>query len=564
MDVSQTAASSFRPDGYEAGRTKYVVVVGTVMSGLGKGVFAGSLARVFQGSGLSVAPVKLEGYLNMDAGTLNPIRHGEVFVLDDGTECDMDLGNYERMLNLDLGRPNFATSGQVFASVLDRERSGGYLGRDVQMIPHVTGEIKLRLRTLAADSGADVVFVEIGGTVGDLENNMYIEACRQLAAEEGTGNVCFVALAYVPSPSTLGEQKSKPAQLGFRQLMSLGVMPDVVVTRSSRELSHEVREKLSLFSGVPADRVFSMHDVASASLVPDMVREAGIDTALLQDFGLQCDVAPRSDAYAASLRRSLASGRTVRVCIAGKYTALRDAYASISHALEHAAADLGVKVDAEWLDTDEIDDSNVAMTLSRAGIHGLIVPGGFGLRGVEGKLACIRFARDSLTPFLGLCYGFQLAVIEFAKNKCGMPEATTGEIDSKSPHKIIDILPGQTGLMGGTMRLGGHNVALRPGTLAASLYLGAPTCRQRFRHRYEFLPKYIGQLESGGLTFSGTATDGSGVKQILELPDHPFYLATQGHPELTSRPSYPEPMFRGFLKAIVDKTWPKKAKGGTR
>jgi len=550
--------SIFGPEGYKPGKTKYVIVVGTVMSGLGKGIFAGGLARVLQGAGLTVAPIKLEGYLNMDAGTLNPIRHGEVFVLDDGTECDMDLGNYERLLNQDLTTANFATSGQILASVLERERSGGYLGRDVQVIPHVTGEVKLRLRTLATASDADIVFVEIGGTVGDLENGTYIEACRQLAAEEGEGNVCFIALTYIPAPPTLGEQKSKPAQLGFRQLMSLGVMPDFIVARSSSKMTDSVKEKLSLFSGVSHDRVFGMHDVESASLVPEMIGESGIDASIAKILGLRLPVRTTKDAYASSLRKSSATGHEVKIGIAGKYTALRDAYASVVHALEHAAVDQVASLKIEWLDTEEIDDDNVAMTLSQSGIDGLVVPGGFGLRGVAGKLACIRYARASLMPFLGLCYGFQLAAIEFARNECGMDDATSGEMDSDSSHRIIDMLPGQSGQLGGTMRLGGGDISLRPGTLAASLYFDAPSCRQRFRHRYEFVSKYATALESGGMVFSGTASDGSDVRQILEVPSHPFFLATQGHPELTSRPSYPEPMFRGFIRAVVQRAYPTK------
>jgi len=540
----------FCPEGYAPGKTKYVVVVGTVMSGLGKGIFAGSLARVLQDAGFSVAPVKLEGYLNMDAGTLNPTRHGEVFVLDDGTECDMDLGNYERLLDLDLCGLNFVTSGQVLASVLERERSGGYLGSDVQVIPHVTGEVKLRLRTLAVASGADIVFVEIGGTVGDLENGTYIEACRQLASEE-RGSVLFVALTYVPAPSTLGEQKSKPAQLGLRQLMSLGVMPDLIVARSAKPISRTVREKLSLYGGVAENRVFGMHDVPSTGLVPEMVRAEGIHTVVLNGLGLPQPDTAGNDAYAAALRRADASGRTVTVGIAGKYTALRDAYASVVHALEHAAVELCVGLRVEWIDTEGIDDGNAAAALSESGAGGLVVPGGFGLRGVAGKLACIRHARSSMTPFLGLCYGFQLAVIEFARNQCGLPGATSGEIDPESGCKPIDVLPGQSGRMGGTMRLGGHDIALRPGTLAASLYGGAPSCRQRFRHRHELVAEYVGALEGGGMEFSGEATDGSLAKQILEIPGHPFFLATQGHPELASRPSRPEPMFRGFLEAVA-------------
>lgn len=544
------------PDGYILGQTQYVIVVGTVMSGLGKGIFAGSLARILQDRGLSVVPVKLEGYLNMDAGTLNPIRHGEVFVLDDGTESDMDLGSYERILDVDLTFENFMTSGQVMATVLDIERSGGYLGRDVQVIPHVTGEIKQRLRSLALRSNADIVFVEIGGTVGDLENAAYIEACRQLSSEEGDGNVCFVALTYVPSPATLGEQKSKPAQIGLRQLMALGIMPDVVVVRSSERLSPTVKGKLALFGGVSLDSVFGMHDVDSVALVPDMIKEAGLDIAILRMFKPN----PRSsveyvsdlkrDAYATGLRKSRLSQNHVNIGIAGKYTALRDAYASIIHAIEHSAVACGVSASLHWLDTEMIEGQDHAEEmLSKMEIDGLIVPGGFGVRGSEGKIECIRYARENDMPFLGLCYGFQLAVIEFARNMCGLVDATSGEIDSNAKIKIIDILPGQSDLMGGTMKLGGHDISLQSDTMLASLYVGAKTCRQRFRHRYELTPKYVDALEEHGMIFTGISRDNDCTRQIFELPGHPFYMATQGHPEFTSRPLNPEPMFRGFIKA---------------
>lgn len=543
------------PEGYVLGQTQYVIVVGTVMSGLGKGIFAGSLARILQDRGLSVVPVKLEGYLNMDAGTLNPMRHGEVFVLDDGTESDMDLGSYERILDIDLTSENFMTSGQIMATILDRERSGDYLGRDVQVIPHVTGEIKRRLRSLALSSNADVVFVEIGGTVGDLENAAYIEACRQLSSEEGDKNVCFVALTYVPSPATLGEQKSKPAQIGLRQLMALGIMPDVVVVRSSEQLSSTVKEKLALFGGVSFDSVFGMHDVASASLVPDMITEAGLDISILSMLGsskfcLSKMPDLKRDIYATSLRESRLSQNHVNIGIAGKYTALRDAYASIIHAVEHSAVACGVSASLHWLDTEIIQGQDHAREMfSSMEIDGLIVPGGFGIRGSEGKIECIRYARENGIPFLGLCYGFQLAVIEFARNMCGFVNATSGEIYSNAKVKIIDILPGQSNLMGGTMRLGGHDISLQPDTKLASLYVGAKICRQRFRHRYELMSEYVEVLEEHGMIFTGISRDNDCTRQILELPGHPFYLATQGHPEFTSRPLNPEPMFRGFIEA---------------
>lgn len=543
------------PNGYTPGQTKYIIIVGTVMSGLGKGIFAGSLAKILQDRGLSVMPIKLEGYLNLDAGTLNPVRHGEVFVLDDGTECDMDLGNYEKMLDLDLTSDNFMTSGQIMANILERERSGGYLGRDVQVIPHVTNEIKRRLRSLALNSHADIVFVEIGGTVGDLENASYLEACRQLSVEEGSNNVCFVALTYVPSPATLGEQKSKPAQIGLRQLMALGIMPDIVAVRSAKKLSQTIREKLALFGGVSLDSVFGMHDVASSAFVPDMIRDAELDSAVLNMFGLKPSrfshlFKLKRDVYAESLHAAHKSDHTVNIGIAGKYTSLRDAYASIIHAVEHSAVACGVNVSLNWIDTEDIESyTDASNVLDDMEIDGLIVPGGFGTRGSDGKIECIRYARQNNIPFLGLCYGFQLAVIEFARNVCGITDATSGEINPKAKNKIIDILPNQSERMGGTMRLGGENIMIQPNTMLAFLY--GSKCRQRFRHRYQFSLSSSDILEKGGMIFPGMSEEFDCTKQMLELPGHIFFVATQGHPEFTSRPLNPDPMFHGLIEATL-------------
>lgn len=540
--------------------TKFVIVLGTVLSGLGKGILVGSLARIFQNKGYSVAPIKLEGYLNIDAGTLNPTRHGEVFVLDDGTEVDMDLGGYERMLDINLTSKNFTTTGQIMTTVLDKERSGDYLGRDVQIIPHVTDEIKRRLRAVAEHDDPDIVFVEIGGTVGDLENAAYLEACRQLAIEE-SGNVCFVALTYVPYPSILGEQKSKPAQIGLRQLTSLGIMPDIVAVRSAKKMSDTVKEKLALFSGVPIDSVFGMHDVHSASLVPGMIQDADLDKSVLRILNLDqhklnnpysSSLQPgRTDHYAFKLQCAINSTNKVKIGIAGKYTSLRDSYASIIHAIEHSAVSCGVSASIEWLDTKIIESYDDASAMIRdTGIDAMIIPGGFGLIGTDGKIACIQNAREHDIPFLGLCYGFQLAVIEFARHKCGLSNATSGEINKNSQHRIIDTLLDQSNMMGGTMKLGGHNIRLLQNTMVSSLYQGRPVCRQRFRHRYELIPQYTQILEDNGMVFSGVGHGDNTIKQILELPDHPFYLATQGHPEFTSRPLSPDPIFLGFMKAI--------------
>ncbi|HPC93870.1 MAG TPA: CTP synthase [Sedimentisphaerales bacterium] len=543
------------PAGYKKGKTKYVFVMGTVMSGLGKGIFSSCLAKLLQDKGLKVAPIKLEGYLNIDSGTLNPFRHGEVFVLDDGMETDMDLGTYERMLDLDLSRANFATSGQIFSSVLNKERHGDYLGRDVQMIPHVTGEVKLKLRQLAAESKADVVFVEIGGTVGDLENAYYLEAMRELAYEEGPNSSCFVALTYVLEPPALGEQKSKAAQLGIKQVMQLGIQPDIIACRATNPVNEKARQKISIYSNVPVERVVSLHDSASIYMIPSMLREHGLDFEVLRLLKIEDRINLRYERKAwakwCDFTDKIGTAKyKATVGITGKYTAVRDSYASIINALEHAGIALGCDVGIEWIDTTDITDKNAAERL--ATVDGIIVPGGFGTRGSEGKIACIRYARENDLPYLGLCFGFQMAVIEFARNVCGLKGAGSTELDPKCAEPVIDILPEQKKIegLGGNMRLGGHNIEIKPETMAWNLFGRKDSVRMRFRHRYEVDPKYIGTLEAGGLVFSGKAPD-QPIMQILELPGHPFFMGTQAHPCLTSRPLRPSPMFVGLVAAAM-------------
>ncbi len=545
------------PAGYRPGRTKYVVVVGTVMSGLGKGILSSSLAKVLKDKGLTVAPIKLEGYLNLDSGTLNPFRHGEVFVLDDGLECDMDLGTYERMLDQDLTRLNFVTSGQVYARVLEKERRGSYLGRDVQMIPHVTGEVKARLRELAVAADADVVFVEIGGTVGDVENAYLIEAARQLAFEEGPGSTCFVAVTYILEPAALGEQKSKAAQLGIRSLLELGIQPHVLACRARHPVTPKVREKLALYSSVPMERVFSMHDCESIYLIPEMLRGAGLDAAVLDILQLHDRVHPQAEAAARRTWQDLIGrlrgpAQHITIGVTGKYTSVRDSYASVIKAFEHAGAAFGVRVEIDWIDTADLADADVPARLALC--DGVLTPGGFGARGAEGKIACIRHARESGLPFLGICYGFQLAVVEFGRNVAGLAGANTTEIDRDNPHPVIDILPEQKQIegLGGSMRLGGRDVQVRPGTLAAALFNNAPEVRFRFRHRYEVEPRYIDALQRAGLVFSGRAPDFP-IMQILELPAavHPYFIATQAHAEMTSRPLRPDPLYLGLVRAAA-------------
>lgn len=563
--VSKTSTDSEffspMPPGYKPGKTKYLFVMGTVMSGLGKGIFSSCLAKLMQDKGLKVAPIKLEGYLNIDSGTLNPFRHGEVFVLDDGMECDMDLGTYERMLNQDLSKANFCTSGQIFNDVLSKERKGDYLGRDVQMIPHVTGEVKLRLRNLAMKSNADVIFVEIGGTVGDLENAYFIEAMRELAYEEGPNSSCFVALTYILEPQTLGEQKSKAAQLGIKQLMQLGVQPDIIACRATSPVTDTVRQKISVYSNVPFERVISLHDSPSIYTIPAMLRDKGLDFEVARLLKIEdrlnlrherkswaqwCDFTDKIDA----------AQKPVTIAITGKYTSVRDSYASIINSLEHAGIALGAKVNIKWIETTNLTDANVSTHL--ADVDGIIVPGGFGTRGAEGKICCVKYSRENNLPYLGLCFGFQMAVIEFARDVCGLTGANSTEIEPACKEPVIDYLPEQLKIegLGGNMRLGGFDIELKPDTLAWQLFAKARSVRMRFRHRYEVSPRYIETLEKGGLVFSGKAPN-QPIMQILEIPSHPYFVGTQAHPCLTSRPLRPQPMFVGLVAAAMRKRYPK-------
>ncbi|MEZ6212314.1 MAG: CTP synthase [Phycisphaerales bacterium] len=559
------------PQGYRKGHHKYVCVLGTVMSGLGKGIFASSCAKLLKDKGLIVAPVKLEGYLNIDAGTLNPFRHGEVFVLDDGTECDMDLGTYERMLDQNLSARNFMTAGRIYRDILDRERHGGYLGRDVQMIPHVTGEVKRRLRELAVygdgTKPADVVFVEVGGTVGDYENQFYIEALRELAFEEGADSVCFVALTYIIEPKALGEQKSKAAQLGIKQVMEAGIQPQIIACRAGNPITQTVMQKIAMFSNVPMKRVFSMHDRKSIYEVPEALRQVGIDREILSVLDLhdRVDTIAEDKArevWASYVRKMQAPrARHIRVGLTGKYASLRDAYASIDKAVEHSSTHLNCDTELVWIEADDLTPANVVTML--AGLDAVIVPGGFGKRGIEGKIACVRHCREKQIPFLGICLGFQMAVIEIARNILGL-DASSTEFGLDARDLVISELPEQKKIeeLGGTMRLGGQDVALTPGSLAWRLYGEHDTVRQRFRHRYEVEPRYIEQLESAGLIFSGRHPEHQ-IMQVLELAKpgddgaiegmtHPFFVAAQFHPELTGRPLRPQPMFMGLIASAIE------------
>lgn len=548
------------PPKYKVGKTKYLVVFGTVMSGLGKGIFSSSLGKLLQIKGLNIAPIKLEGYLNVDSGTLNPFRHGEVYVLDDGMETDMDLGTYERILDINLTKDNFATNGQILGKILERERKGKYLGRDVQFLPHVTGEIKNLLRNLAVSSNADVVVVEIGGTAGDIENMVYIETMRELAYEEGKENVCFVALTYIIEPVFLGEQKSKAAQLGLRALLSMGIQPDIIGCRAHNKVSEKIKEKISIYSNVPVSRVVSLHDVPTVYEIPFILKETNIDKEVLRVLQLEKEMSELDEKKEIEALRRIKQyieavehpEKEITIGITGKYTNMKDAYASIVKALEHAGAALKTKVNITWIETTDIETGKLSVEKALKNMDGIIVPGGFGKRGVEGKIKCIEYIRKHNIPFLGICYGMQMALIEFARDVLKLEDAHTTEINPETKNPVVCLLPEQYKIegLGGNMRLGGRDVELKQNSITAALYNNKSTIRERFRHRFECNPEYIEQFEKQGIVFSGKAPN-TNIMQMLELPVHKFFIGTQFHPEFTSRQFSPQPLFYGLVKACI-------------
>jgi CTP synthase len=550
---------NFLPEKYKIGKTKYIIVTGSVMSGVGKGTFSGCLATLLSCHGLKVSPIKFDGYINVDAGTLNPYRHGEVFVLHDGTECDLDLGSYERYLNKDLTSSNYLTSGKIFKLIIDKERAGKYLGRDVQFIPHVTGEIKNFLRELAMKSDADIVSVEVGGTVGDIENSYFIEAMRELRYEEGKENVCFINVTYIIQSGCLGEHKSKAAQLGLRTLMGLGVQPDIVICRSETPVSDKIREKISIFSNIPVERVYNLYDFSNVYEIPLILKDMDVDKAVFEilntgpknnDTGLNFE---KWEEFVSKIKNTK---KEITVAIVGKYTNVHDSYLSILKALEHAGPYNGVKVKIKWIEATDIEDGKVKIENALKDVCGLIVPGGFGKRGVEGKIKAIKYVRENNIPYLGLCYGMQLAVVEFARNVCGLIGANTTEIDPNTKYPVIDIIPEQKDILrkeeiGGTMRLGGYPAKLKEGSVTWKLY-GKETIVERHRHRWELNPEYQNILEKNGMVMSGIY-EKRNLVEFIEIPKHKFFVATQAHAEFTSKPLNPNPSFLGFVKACTEK-----------
>jgi CTP synthase len=532
---------------------KYIFVTGGVMSGLGKGITTSSLAKILQRSGLTVTCMKVDPYINFDAGTMNPLAHGEVFVTDDGGECDMDLGNYERFLNKDLSKEDNITTGQVYNAVIEDERKGKYLGKCVQIIPHVTDEIKRRIRERTAKSGSGVAVIECGGTVGDIESLPFLEAFRQMRLEDGAENTLFVHVTLAPEMGTVGEMKTKPTQHSVQELRRIGIQPDLIVVRGTRTLPADAKEKLALFTSVPVNSVTSNPDVDSIYLVPETLYREGVLKPLmghLQIKGKRTDLVEWNEVASRFVRQK----SFVTVAMVGKYVTLMDSYVSVNLALRHAAAANGVGVDIKWIESEDFEGTTRVDKAREVldGADAIVLPQGYGKRGTEGKIWTAEYARREKKPLLGLCFGFQLSIVSFARNVLGLQEANSTEIDPQTPYPVIDLLPEQKGIsnMGGTMRLGGHGIAVQKPSKAFDIYQSR-TVRGRHRHRFELNQSYMQKLEDAGMHFSAFS-DGARRAEILELKEHPFFMGTQYHPEYRSRPEYPEPIFLALLRAAME------------
>jgi CTP synthase len=526
---------------------KHVFVTGGVTSSLGKGITSASLGRLLEARGLRVTLQKLDPYINVDPGTMNPFEHGEVFVTDDGGETDLDLGHYERFTGVRLSRDSNVTTGSVYQSVIRKERRGDYLGATVQVIPHITNEIKGRIRKVAHDD-IDVVITEVGGTVGDIESLPYLEAIRQLRKELPAQDSCFIHVTLVPYLATSEELKTKPTQHSVAELRSHGIMPDVMVVRSNRFLDDAARRKISLFCDVEPDAVINLVDIANIYAVPLELNEAGLDAVVCRKLDLETDPPDLADWEAMVLRMDEAKDE-VTIGLVGKYVDLPDAYLSVVESLKHAAAANGATVTIRWIPAEEVDGLLAESHLE--GLDGILVPGGFGIRGIEGKIEAIRHAREHDVPFLGLCLGLQCAVIEFGRSILGHPNANSTEFDPTTPDPIIDLMEDQNDVedIGGTMRLGIYPAKLTPGTITERLY-GESVVYERHRHRWEVNNRYRSELEDGGLVLAGISPDDRLV-EIIELPGHPFFIGSQFHPEFKSRPDNPHPLFDGFMAAAL-------------
>ncbi len=530
---------------------KLIFVSGGVISGLGKGITASSIGRLLKSRGINVTSIKIDPYLNIDAGTMNPFEHGEVYVLDDGGEVDLDLGNYERFMDLHLGMDNNITTGKVYRTVIENERRGEYLGKTVQIIPHITNEIKRRITAVARQSGADVAIVELGGTVGDIESMPFLEAARQLGRDLGREeNVMFIHTTLIPIMGSVGEEKSKPTQHSVRDLMSVGIKPDIIVGRCSRELSESAKAKIAMFCDVDENAVISCPDARSIYEVPLILERQGVADLIIDRMKLAPMTTGRHmEKWERFLDNIVNPSSEITIALVGKYTALADSYLSQLEALTHAGAERCCHVGIKFVDSDTLLHGDPGDILGD--VDGILVPGGFGVRGVEGKIAAARYARENGVPFLGVCLGFQIATIEIARDVLGLEGADSTEFEPGTKHPVIFIMPEQAGVtqMGGTMRLGAQTVLVEKGSKAEALY-GADRISERHRHRYEVNPGYIDRFEEAGWKFTGRSEDGTKM-EIGELEGHPYFVASQFHPEFKSRPMKPSPLHQGLVDAAM-------------
>lgn len=533
--------------------TKYIFVTGGVVSSLGKGITAASLGRLLKSRGYRVTIQKFDPYINIDPGTMSPYQHGEVFVTDDGAETDLDLGHYERFIDINLSKNSNTTTGKIYQSVINKERRGDYLGGTVQVIPHITNEIKERVFRVGQQDNADFVITEIGGTVGDIESLPFLEAIRQVKKDVGKNDVLYIHVTLVPYISAAGELKTKPTQHSVKELRSIGISPDIIVCRSEKPISKEMREKMAMFCDVDPDAVIQNLTARSIYEVPMLMEEQGLDTIVLRKLEMEDkpkDMQGWHDMVARILKKY---DKKVTIAVVGKYVALQDAYISITESLRHAAVANEAELDIHWVNAEEIEADNTDMDKVMAGVDGILVPGGFGNRGIEGKIKAIQYAREHKIPFFGICLGMQCAVIEFARHVCGMADANSSEFNPNSAHPVIDLMPEQIDVedLGGTMRLGLYPCKVYPDTLTSKAY-NAELIYERHRHRYEFNNAFREEIVGKGLVLGGTLPNGRLV-EIVELPDseHPWFLGAQFHPEFKSRPTNPHPLFRDFVGAAV-------------
>jgi CTP synthase len=538
-------------------KTRFVFITGGVVSSLGKGIAAASIGRLLVSRGLTVGLQKFDPYINVDPGTMSPYQHGEVFVTEDGAETDLDLGHYERFTDSNTSRASNVTAGGIYDTVIRRERRGDYLGGTVQVVPHITDEIKQRIALIAESADVDFVITEIGGTVGDIESLPFLEAIRQFPVDVGRRRCMFIHLTLVPYIGHAGELKTKPTQHSVNELRRIGIAPDMLMCRSEGALSQEIRKKIALFASLPVDAIVSARDVDNIYKVPLVFRDQGVDDFILEHFGLEAP-APELSRWQEPIERAEQAQRTVRIALVGKYIQLEDAYLSVSEALRHAAAQQGATVQIDWIDSEHLEDGNAAEIEERRTArellehaNGILIPGGFGGRGIEGKIAAARVARERQIPYLGICLGMQIAVAEFARHVAGMEGANSTEFDIETPYPVIDLLPEQKEVadLGGTMRLGADPIKLHNDSRVREAY-GEPVVYERHRHRYEVNNLLRKRLQSAGLCISGTSPD-ERLVEVVELEDHPFFVASQFHPEFKSRPERPAALFSGFIAAAL-------------